>query len=160
MAVTKTKKEEIVKELEALAKDAESLVFVNFHGLNVSNETKLRRSLEGEGVGYKVARKTLLARALKNKAEGEMPELTGEVAVAYGMDPIAPARGVFNFAKAHDGILKILGGVFGGKFVDRVLMEEIATIPTREVLLSKIAWLLHAPLQRFAIALNEVGKKK
>ena len=68
----KSKKEEIIKNLEATIKGSESLVFVNFHGLKVSDETILRRDLRKQGVGYKVSRKTLLARALKGKAEGEL----------------------------------------------------------------------------------------
>ncbi len=64
----KSKKEEIVKNLEKVIKESESLVFVNFHGLKVSDETMLRRDLRKQGVGYKVSRKTLLARALKGKA--------------------------------------------------------------------------------------------
>ena len=160
MALKKEKKEEIVKELEKIAKDAESLVFLNFHGINVTDETKLRKSLREKGVSYKVARKTLLARALKDKAEGEMPELTGEVAIAYGSDPIAPARGIYNFGKPGEKILKILGGIFGGKFVGAEKMREIATIPSREVLLSKLAFLLQSPMQRLAIAVSEVAKDK
>jgi len=66
----KSRKEEMIKDLEGAIKNSESLVFVNFHGLKVSDETNLRRSLRGEGVGYKVGRKTLLKRALEGKAEG------------------------------------------------------------------------------------------
>ena len=156
----KEKKEEIVNGLQEAAKDAQSVVFVNFHGLNVGLETKLRNELRTEKVGYRVARKTLLARALGNKAEGEMPELSGEVAIAYSSDPVASARGVHNFGVAHRGLLKILGGIFEGKFVGAERMREIATIPTREVLLSKLAFLLQSPMQRLAIAVSEVAKKK
>ena len=113
-----------------------------------------------QGVDYKVSRKTLLKRALAKKAEGECPELSGEVAIAYSKDAITPAREIFNFQKTHKGVLSILGGIFGGKFVDGVYMTEIANIPTREVLLSKIAFLLKSPMQRLAIAVNEVAKVK
>jgi len=157
----KSKKEEIVKDLEKTIKDSQSLVFVNFHGLKVSDETILRRELRKEGVGYKVSRKTLLARALKGKAEGEIPELAGEVAVAYSKDEIASPREIHNFQKNHKGIvLSILGGIFEGKFVGKEMMMELATIPSREVLLSKIAYLLKSPMQRLAIAVGEVAKKK
>ena len=89
-----------------------------------------------------------------------MPELPGEVAIVYGTDAIAPAREVYNFEKEHKGVMQILGGIFDGKFVDGVFMTEIATIPSREVLLSKIAFLLKSPIQRLAIAVNEVAKSK
>ena len=156
----KSKKEEMIKDLEATIKGSESLVFVNFHGLKVSDETMLRRDLRKQGVGYKVSRKTLLARALKGKAEGEIPELAGEVAIAYSKDQISSPREIYNFQKTHKGILNILGGIFEGKFMVAEKMKEIAMIPSREVLLSKLVFLLKSPMQRLVLAVNEVGKKK
>lgn len=150
----------MIKDLEGAIKGSESLVFVNFHGLKVSDETNLRRSLRAEGVNYKVSRKTLLKRALKGKAEGEIPELNGEVAIAYSADASASPREVYNFQKANKGILNIIGGIFNGKFVDGAYMMEIATIPSKEVLLSKLAFLMKSPIQRFALALSEVGRIK
>lgn len=159
----KSKKNEIIKDLSNVIKEAPSVVFVNFHGMKVSDESVLRRDLRNQGVGYRVSRKTLLKRVLGDLGDvsgGTMPELTGEVAVAYSKDSIAPAREVFNFQKTHKGVLSILGGIFEGKFVDGTYMTEIATIPSREVLLSKIAFLLKSPIQRLAIAVNEVAKTK
>lgn len=156
----KSKKEEMIKDLEGAIKNSESLVFVNFHGLKVSDETKLRSSLREQGVNYRVSRKTLLARALKGKAEGVIPELGGEVAIAYSKDATASPREVYNFQKTHKGMLSILGGIFDGKFVSGAYMMELATIPSKEVLLSKIAFLLKSPMQRLALAMNEVAKKK
>lgn len=156
----KSKKEEIIKDLEGAVKDSKSLVFVNFHGLKVSDETALRQDLRKEGVNYRVSRKTLLKRALLGKAEGEIPELGGEVAIAYSKDEVASPREIYNFQKTHKGAISILGGIFEGKFIGADRMMEIATIPSREVLLSKIAFLLKSPMQRLAIAVNEVAKKK
>ena len=150
----------MIKDLEGTIKNSQSLVFVNFHGLKVSDETKLRRELRDKEVGYKVGRKTLLARALKGKAEGEIPELAGEVAIAYSKDAISSPREVYNFQKTHKGMLNILGGIFAGKFVSSSYMIELATIPTREVLLSKLAFLFKSPMQRLALAINEVAKLK
>ena len=156
----KSKKEKIIKDVEKMVKDSQSVVFVNFHGLKAVEETALRRELRDKEVSYRVSRKTLLKRALAGKAEGTMPELNGEVAMVYGNDEIAPAREVYNFQKTHKGLLSILGGIFEGKFVDAAKMSEIATIPSREVLLSKIAFLLKSPIQKLAIAVNEVAKRK
>jgi len=156
----KSKKEEMIKELEGAISSSTSLVFVNFHGLKVSDETVLRRDLRNQGVNYKVSRKTLLARALSGKAVGEIPELAGEVAIAYSSDATASPREVYNFQKTHKGLLNILGGIFEGKFVDAIKMMEIATIPSKEVLLSKLAFLFQSPMQRLALAFSEVAKKK
>lgn len=150
----------MIKGLESAVTNSKSVVFVNFHGLKVGDETLLRQDLRKSGVSYKISRKTLLKRALDGKATGELPDLTGEVAMAYADDDIAPAREVYNFQKTYKVPLNILGGIFNGKFVDGVYMKEIATIPSREVLLSKVAFLLQSPMQRLAIAVNEVAKTK
>lgn len=156
----KSKKEEMVKEAEKMVDSSKTVVFVNFHGLNATEETALRRDLRNNNVSYKVSRKTLLKRALTGKAEGTFPELSGEVAMVCGTDEIAPAREVYNFQKTHKGLLPILGGIFEGKFVGAEKMSEIATIPGREVLLSKLAFLLKSPIQRFTIAVSEIAKKQ
>ncbi len=150
----------MIKEIKGALKKSKSLVFVNFHGMTVADETVLRKDLREQGVGYKVSRKTLLKRALEGKAEGTLPELNGEVAIAYSEDPISSPREVYNFQKVHKGILNIIGGIFEGKFVDGARMIELATIPSKEVLLSKLAFLFKSPMQRVAIAINEVAKKK
>jgi len=156
----KSKKEKIIKKLEGAIQESESLVFVNFHGLKVSDETILRRDLRKEGVNYKVSRKTLLARALKGKALGELPELAGEVAIAYSKDEMASPREIYNFQKAHKGIMNILGGIFEGKFIGAGKMTEIAMIPSREVLYAQFVNLINSPIQRFAVVLNEISKIK
>ena len=161
MPIKKEQKAEIVQELGEVIKKSNSAVFVNFHGLNVAESTKLRRELRTKEIGYTVAKKTLAKRAFEGaKIEGEVPELAGEFAFAYGKDLIAPAREVYNFQKTHKGILSILGGIFQGKFVDGTYMTELAMIPSREVLLSKLAFLLKSPIQRLALAVNEVAKTK
>jgi large subunit ribosomal protein L10 len=156
----KSKKEKIIKEMEQAIKESASLVFLNFHGLKVNDEIMLRRSLRAEGVNYKVGRKTLLARALQGKAEGVVPELGGEVAIAYSKDAISAPREIHNFQKIHKGILNILGGIFEGKFIDSAAMNEIAMIPRREVLYAQFVNLINSPIQRFAVVLNEIAKGK
>jgi large subunit ribosomal protein L10 len=89
-----------------------------------------------------------------------MPELTGEIAIAYSDDLLKPASGVYAFAKETKTPVEIMGGVFEGKYMDKGEMTDLATIPPREVLLSQIAFLLKSPIQRLAIAVNEVAKKK
>jgi large subunit ribosomal protein L10 len=176
----KSKKEEMIKDLEKAIKDSLSLVFVNFHGLKVSDETKLRSSLREQGVNYKVSRKTLLKRALEGKAQGEIPELVGEVAIAYlpakalateGSKPASPAGGdatttpreIYNFQKTHKGkgiLLNILGGIFEGNFIGADKMMELAMIPSREVLYAQFVNLINSPIQRFAVVLDAIAKTK
>jgi len=156
----KSKKEEMIKEFEQAVKNSESMVFVNFHGLKVSDETSLRSSLRNAEVNYKVGRKTLLKRALTGKAKGEIPELNGEVAVAYSKDATASAREVYNFQKTHKGLLEIIGGIFDGNFLGKVEMMEIAMIPSREVLYAQFVNLINTPIQQFAVVLDQIAKSK
>lgn len=156
----KTKKEEMIKDLEKAINSSKSLVFVNFHGLKVSDETKLRANLREQGVSYKVSRKTLLLRALKDKAKGEIPELAGEISVAYSSDSIASPREIYNFQKANKGLLNIIGGIFEGKFLNKDEMMEIAMIPSREVLYAQFVNLINSPIQRFAVVLNQIALSK
>ncbi len=161
MAINKQKKVELVSEMSEMVKGAATMVFVSFKGLSVNKTIVMRKKLHSENVGYKVTKKTLLKRACEaQKIEGEFPEALSELAVVYGSDQLLPASLVYEFTKEYKGNLEIIGGVFDGKFVNKAEMLEIATIPPREVLLSKIAFLLQSPMQRLAIAVNEVSKTK
>ncbi len=161
MAISKAKKGEIVDKLSRALKSAKSLVFVNFHGLKVSDATELRRALKAQGVSYAVTKKTLTKRVLDaEKFEGSLPELTGELAMAWSEDLVAPAREVYGFQKKFPEGLKILGGVFEGKYLSKSEMEGIATIPSPQVLRGMFVNIVNSPIQRFAIALNEIAKTK
>lgn len=161
MAISRTKKGEIIDKLQGALKGAKSLVFVNFHGLKVSDATAMRRALKGEGVSYAVTKKSLTKRVLADeKFDGAQPELTGELAMAWSDDLIAPARGVYSFQKKFPEGIKILGGVFEGRYMSKVEMEGIATIPTTDVLRGMFVNIINSPIQRFAIALSEVAKTK
>ncbi len=161
MAITKNKKIELVEGVTLSTKNANSMVFVKFDKLKVADVNALRRGLQKENIGYVVTKKTLLRRVLNTKGiEGEMPEMPGQIAMAYGEDLLSPAREIFNFHKGHKDTIEIVGGVFDGKYMSASEMMEIATIPGREVLLSKIAFLLQSPMQRLAIAVNAVAGQK
>ena len=161
MALKKEKKIEIVSNLESSLKNAQSIVFVKFDKLTVADANTLRRSLQKESIGYAVSKKTLLKRSLVGFGiTGDMPELQGQIAIAYGDDLLSPAREVLAFQKTHKDNISIVGGVFEGKYMDKSMMESIANIPPREVLLAQIAYLLKSPLQRLAIAVGQVAGQK
>lgn len=161
MAISREKKGEVLQKLGTALKGAKSLVFVNFHGLSVTNASEMRRALKSEGVSYTVAKKSLTKKALEaENVAGTQPELEGELALAWGDDLVAPARGVYTFVKKFPEGLKILGGIFEGKYMSKVEMEEIASIPPVEVLRGKFVNIINSPIQRFAIALGEVAKTK
>lgn len=160
MALTKTQKQVIVKELQDVAV-APSIVFVEFKKLTVKDATIFRSDLRKENVSYRVAKKTLLRRALEGKGYvGEIPELPGELGVAWGNDPLAVAREVYAFAKTHKENLEIVGGVFEGAYKDAASMTAIATIPPRQVLIGQFLNLINSPIQRFAMVVDQIAKSK
>lgn len=161
MAITKAQKSDILAKVTESIKDAVSVVFVRFNKLTVADTTAMRKTLKSEGIGYYVAKKTLLKRALENAGyEGTLPELPGEVAIAWSKDDAtAPARSIHEHAKKHEG-LSLLGGVFENAFMDAVQMKAIATIPSIPVLRGMFVNVINSPIQRFAIAMSEVAKTK
>lgn len=161
MAITKQKKAEIVEKIEGVAKQAKTLVFANFKGLTVAEQNEMRKALRAQGIGYAVAKKTLLKRGLEAGGfEGTLPELDGEVALAYGEDELAPAREVAVYVKKFPEHLSFVGGMFAGKFVGKEEIVAIAAIPGLEVLRGMFAQLINSPRQRFAVALSKVAETK
>lgn len=160
MAITKAKKQDILAKLEEVRDNSESIVFVHYKGLSVANTTAMRRDLREKGVGYFVAKKTLMKKAFGEAFTGEMPNLDGEIAVAYSADAIAPAQGVKEYSTKFKDNISIVGGVFQGVFKDQSEMVAIASIPPLQTLRGMFAQLLNSPRQRFAVVLSAVAETK
>ncbi|MCX6713387.1 MAG: 50S ribosomal protein L10 [Candidatus Vogelbacteria bacterium] len=161
MAINKEKKVEILGKLNEAVGSANTLVFVNFHAVPVVLATEIRKTLRDNGVKYFVAKKTLIKKAFGEKGfGGELPELPGEIAVAYGDDQIAPAKGVYEYAKKNPDLLKIVGGVFENKFMNAAEMMNIATIPSRETLYGMFVNVINSPIQGLVIALDAIARKR
>ncbi len=161
MAISKEKKKGILEKLTSIIKESSSIVFVNFHGLSTNDATVVRKALHAQEVGYTVAKKSLTRKALSEaKIKGEMPELAGELAVVYSKDMLAPAREIYFFQKKLDNKVSILGGVFEGKYMDKIAMTLIAQIPPLQTLRAQFVNVINSPIQRFAMALSEIAKKK
>ena len=160
MAITKAKKEQIVAKLDSVKTDAKSIVFVKFSGMTVADTTAMRSKLREEGVGYFVAKKTLMKRAFGSAFEGTMPPLEGEIAVAYSADAIAPAQNVKEFAGKYKDNISIVGGVFQGVYKDAAEMTEIASIPALPVLRGMFVNVINSPIQGLVLGLNAIAEKK
>ena len=163
MAISKNKKSEILAKLNDAFKEASAIAFVGFTKLTVKDASRLRTELSQKGVRYYVAKKTLIKRALDARGyEGTLPELPGEVAVAWtsGEDVTMPASGVHEFAKKMKGALSLLGGVFEGAFLNKGDMTAIATIPPMIVLRGMFVNVINSPIQGFVMALDQISKKK
>ena len=160
MAITKAKKEDILSKLADIKKDASTIVFVGFKGLPVADTTTMRRQLREEGVGYFVAKKTLIRRAFDGAYTGEVPELNGEVAIAYSTDAITSPQQVRAFEKKFQDNIAILGGVFEGMYKTKEEMTEIASIPALPVLRGMFVNVINSPIQGLVLGLNAIAEKR
>ncbi len=160
MAITKEKKKDILQGLKQILSEATSLVFVNFRGVTVSDINNVRRRLREEDVSYRVAKKTLIRQALKEKFEGEVPKLEGELALVYSKDSMAPAREALAFTKSLQDRFVVLGGIFQGSYKTGEEMVEIGKIPSAEVLRGQFVGLINSPIRGFVSALDQIAKQK
>jgi large subunit ribosomal protein L10 len=160
MAISKSKKEAIAAKLDSVKNEAESIVFVRFNGLSAPSTTAMRAQLRAEGVDFFVAKKTLMKRSFDGAFEGEMPELEGEIAVAYSTDAIAPAQRIKDFSTKYKDNLSIAGGVFQGVYKDSEEMTEIASIPPLPVLRGMFVNVINSPIQGLVLGLNAIAEKK
>jgi len=136
-------------------------VFVNFHSLPVAETTELRRELRSKEVNYFVAKKTLVKKAFQDsKIKGDLPELEGELAVVYANDSTTAAREIYSFQKKFTDKINILGGVFEDKFLNKSEMEEIALIPSIDVLRGMFVNVINSPIQGFAMAIKAIAESK
>lgn len=160
MAITKAKKQDILAKLETVRDSSESIVFVHYKGLTVANTTAMRKELREKGVGYFVAKKTLMKKAFGTSFTGEMPNLDGEIAVAFSTDAIAPAQSIKEFSGKFKDNLAIVGGVFQGVFKTKEEMVEIASIPPLQVLRGMFVNVINSPIQGLVISLDAIAQKK
>ncbi len=156
----KAQKAAIVAEISEQIKGADSIVVVDYRGLTVAEDTKLRKALREEGVVYKVYKNTFITSAIKGTDfEGIAPYLEGPTAIAIGKeDATAPARVIAKFAKDAKA-LEIKGGVVEGNVYDVKGIEKIATIPSRDQLISKLLGSLQSPITNFARVMNQLAEK-
>jgi large subunit ribosomal protein L10 len=154
-------KQPIVDEIKGYVKDTKAIVAVDYRGLTVEEDTKLRKQLREAGVVYKVYKNTLLKRAFEGtEYEALAKHLEGPTAVAFGIeDATAPARIISEVIK-NAPKLEFKAGVVEGTYYDAKGIEVIATIPSREVLISKLLGSLQSPITNFARVLKQVADKQ
>jgi large subunit ribosomal protein L10 len=151
MAVTKEKKRKILEKLKEKIGNQKIMIFVDFTGLKSKDLFLLRKKLKESGNDLKVAKKTLINLALreKNLDVVDVKKMIGEIALIFGLsDEILPAKTVFEFSKENKN-LKILGGILEKKFVGAEKIEELAKLPSREELLMKLVRSILAPISNF-----------
>ncbi|MBQ3494658.1 MAG: 50S ribosomal protein L10 [Clostridia bacterium] len=153
-------KQAIVEEIKEKIQKAKTVVFVDYRGITVEADTKMRAEIRKSGAEYKVYKNRLVLRALNELGfEGCEKYLEGTNAVAFGYeDEVAPAKIVVN-AKSETCPMEVKFGIYNQKVVDANAVKELASIPSKEVLIAKLLSMLTAPARGLAVALNEIAKK-
>lgn len=153
-------KQPVVAEISESIKEAQSVVLVDYRGLTVEQDTQLRKELREAGVVYKVYKNTMMNFAFKDTDyEALAPYLEGPSAIAIGTnDATAPARLISKFAKEAPA-LEVKAGVVEGILYDAKGMQAIASIPSREELLSKLLGSIQSPITNFARVVNQIAEK-
>lgn len=170
--LTKTQKSRVVEDLIDKFKRQKIAIFSDFHGISVSKLQALRRLLKKDEAEYKVAKKTLLDRALEVAGEKlKTKELQGEIGVIFGYgDEIVPAKTLLKFSKANE-TFKILGGILDKRLLSAKDVIMLAKLPSKDVLIGQFIRTLQAPLRglvnvlqgnirNLVVVLNKIQDKK
>lgn len=154
-------KKPIIEEISENLKDAKSAVVVDYRGLTVEQDTQLRKKLREAGVVYKVYKNTMINFAIKGTDfEALAPQLEGPTAIAISKeDATAPARVLYEFSKGAEA-LQLKGGIVEGTYYDAEGIKVIASIPSREELLSKFLGSIQSPVANFARVIKQIAEKQ
>ena len=160
MSLNRSEKEAVIAEVTGLAAQAQTLVMAEYRGITVADMTNLRNKARSSGVSLSVLKNTLARRAVAGSAfEVAADQMTGPLIYGFSVDAVAAAKVVADFAKTNDKLV-IRGGVFGGKALDANGVKELASIPSKEVLLSQLCGLLKSPISRTAVVLGALATQK
>ena len=153
-------KQAIVADLAEQLKNSPAGVVVNYQGITVDADTKMRKALREAGVKYTVMKNSLTGRACEEVGLGDMKQyLTGMTAIAIATeDPLAPAKVLKEYASKIESF-EILAGYLDGAVVDKATVEKLADIPSKEVLIAKLLGSIKSPLYGFAYAIQAIVDK-
>ena len=150
-----------VAQIKEKLTTAQSVVLVDYRGLNVAEVTELRKQFRAAGVEYAVLKNSLVGIAAKEVGiEGLDSILEGPTALAFGMtDAVAPAKIIAEFAKKNDK-LKVKAGILDGAILDVAGVEKLSAIPSREVLIAKVMGSMMSAVSKFVYVLEAIRKQK
>lgn len=154
-------KKPVVEEISELLNGSKAVVLVDYRGLTVEEDTKLRKQLREQNIIYKVYKNTMINFAARGtEFEALIPHLEGPTAIAVSKeDATAPARELFGFAK-NAPALELKAGVVEGTYYDTEKIKVIATIPSKEELISKFLGSIQSPITNFARVIKQIAEKK
>jgi large subunit ribosomal protein L10 len=159
LSLNRSEKEAVIHDVTGLAAKAQTLVLAQYRGITVADMTKLRASARSNGVSLSVLKNTLARRAVAGSGFEIVSDLmTGPLVYGFSEDAVAAARVVADFAKTNDKLV-IRGGAYGGKALDVNGVKQLASIPSKEVLLAQLLGLMQSPMSRLARVLAAIAEK-
>lgn len=160
MGLNLDQKKEVVAGVAAEVAGAQVIVIAENRGLEVGDVTRLRAQARAQGVYLRVLKNTLARRAVEGTPFAELAEqLTGPLIYGISEDAVAPAKVLNDFAKGNDKLV-LRAGSYEGKVLDAAAVKALASIPSREELLSKLLFVMQAPVSGFARALGALAAKQ
>ena len=160
MSLNRSEKEAVISEVTSLAAKAQTLVMAEYRGITVAAMDQLRVKARSSGVSLSVLKNTLARRAVAGSSfEVAGDQMTGPLIYGFSEDAVAAAKVVADFAKTNDKLV-IRGGVFSGKVLDVDGVKQLASIPSKEVLLAQLCGLLMSPISRTAVVLGALAAQK
>ena len=154
-------KKQIVSEIKEKISSAKSIIFTDYRGITVAQDTTLRKKLREAGVSYKVYKNRLLKIAFDELGMSDAYDvkmLEGTTSVAFGPDEVSAANILCPLVKEY-GLAGVKFGVVNGKYTDAEGIEKLSKIPSKDVLIAMLMGMLNAPMSALARALNEIAKK-
>ena len=159
MSLNRQEKAVVIEEVSAQIANAQSIVVAEYRGLDVASVTVLRKTARESGVYLRVLKNTLVRRAVAGTAFEPLSEqLVGPLVYGISADPVAAAKVLADFAKSNDKLV-IKGGALPNNVLTTEGVKALATMPSREELLSKLLGTMQAPIAQFVRTLNEVPTK-
>jgi len=160
LSLNRSEKEAVVNDVTGLAAKAQTLVLAEYRGITVADMTRLRASARSNGVNLSVLKNTLARRAVADTGFAVLSDqMTGPLIYGFSEDAVAAAKVVAEFAKTNDKLV-IRAGAYGGKALDANGVKQLASIPTKEVLLAQLLGLMQSPVSRTARVLAALAEKK
>ncbi|WP_028448460.1 50S ribosomal protein L10 [Chitinibacter tainanensis] len=160
MSLNLDDKKAVVAEIAAEVAKAQTIVVAEYRGIEVSSMTQLRKEARESGVYLRVLKNTLARRAVQGTPFADLADkMVGPLVYGISEDPVAAAKVLNNFAKKDDKIV-LKAGSYDGKVMDAAGVAALASVPSREELLSKLLFVMQAPVSGFARALAALAEKK
>ncbi|TAH10053.1 MAG: 50S ribosomal protein L10 [Curvibacter sp.] len=160
MSLNRSEKEAVISDVTGLAAKAQTLVIAEYRGITVADMTKLRNTARGAGVSLSVLKNTLARRAVAgSQFDVVSDQMTGPLIYSFSEDAVAAAKVVAEFAKTNDKLV-IRAGAYGGKALDVNGVKQLASIPSKEVLLAQLLGLMQSPITRTARVLSALAEQR